>query len=221
LTTDNAKYQRLTVVILALWFALALTASALRVFQAGSRYAFYPPAPLGLAFIAPIAVLLLWFQASPGFRRFALSLDPRTLTIVQSWRIGGFLFLVLHTHGLLPGVFALPAGWGDIAIGATAWLAAHYLTREAGRRTAFIGWQLLGVADLVMAVSLGVLASPPPFGILAHGVTTDIMTTLPLSLIPTFAVPLLLIFHIVAIAQAARWPARDATPSAERLPVSN
>lgn len=31
------------------------------------------------------------------------------------------------------------------------------------------------------------------------------MTVLPLSLIPTFAVPLLLILHVIAMAQAARW----------------
>jgi hypothetical protein len=31
------------------------------------------------------------------------------------------------------------------------------------------------------------------------------MTVLPLSLIPTFAVPLLMIFHIICIAQARRW----------------
>jgi hypothetical protein len=31
------------------------------------------------------------------------------------------------------------------------------------------------------------------------------MTVLPLSLIPTFAVPLLFILHVICIAQARRW----------------
>ena len=34
------------------------------------------------------------------------------------------------------------------------------------------------------------------------------MTVLPLSLIPTFAVPLLLILHVICIAQARQWAAQ-------------
>ena len=36
------------------------------------------------------------------------------------------------------------------------------------------------------------------------------MTVLPLSLIPTFAVPLLLILHLISIAQAKSWDAASA-----------
>jgi hypothetical protein len=36
------------------------------------------------------------------------------------------------------------------------------------------------------------------------------MTVLPLSLIPTFAVPLLLILHLISIAQAKSWNAASA-----------
>jgi hypothetical protein len=48
---------------------------------------------------------------------------------------------------------------------------------------------------------MGVLSSFPRNGILAHGITTRIMGQLPMSLIPTFAVPLLFILHIICIAQ--------------------
>ena len=54
----------------------------------------------------------------------------------------------------------------------------------------------------------GFVASPTPVGIFVRGVTTDVMTTLPLSLIPTFAVPLLMVLHGISIAQAARWQVR-------------
>jgi hypothetical protein len=42
-----------------------------------------------------------------------------------------------------------------------------------------------------------------------HGLTTAPMTTLPLSVIPGFGVPLFLILHIISIAQARRWPAEQ------------
>jgi hypothetical protein len=204
--TDDKKYRFFINALLGLWLASATIASASGAFRAGARDS-YAPLSLGLAVLAPILAFLAYFAASSRFRDFVFALNVRTLTIVQSWRLGGFVFLVLYTHGILPGVFALPAGWGDMFIGATAALAANHFTREKGRKKLFIAWQLLGVLDLVMALTLGVLTSRAPVGILARGITSDAMTTLPLSLIPTFAVPLLFIFHLISIAQASRWPA--------------
>src|SRR4029077_15262933 len=83
--------------------------------------------------------------------------EPGVLTFVQSWRIAGLAFLALYTVGLLPGVFALPARWGDIAIGATAPLAALQLANFRRRRS-FISWQVLGILDLVTAVTVGTTA---------------------------------------------------------------
>lgn len=200
-------YPKIAAAAVAAWFAISLTAGALGVFHAGSKYAISPPLPLGIAVALPILLFAAWYGLSPGFRGFARSLDARTLTIVQSWRLGGFVFLILYSYGILPGIFALPAGLGDMFIGATAWLAATYLTRENGRRAAYIAWQLLGVADLVTAVTLGVTSSSGPLRLFEGPVSADAMSTLPLSLIPTFAVPLLLIFHFISIAQARRWPA--------------
>jgi hypothetical protein len=207
---DTRHYAKLAGAMLAAWFVLAIAAGALGVLHAGSPLAFHPPLGLGLFVALPLLLFAVGYTLSPGFRQFVLALDARTLTILHSWRLGGFVFLILYAHGILPGRFALPAGWGDISIGATAWLAATYLT---GRRAAYITWQLLGVADLVIAVTMGVLSSPGPVGVLAGGVTTDAMSTLPLSLVPTFAVPLLLTFHFVAVAQARRWA------SSARYPV--
>lgn len=213
---STGHYAKVAGAAVAAWFALSVTTGALGVFHLGSKYAINSPLPLGLAVALPILLFIAWYAFSPRFRQFALSLDARILTIVQSWRLGGFVFLILYSYGILPGVFALPAGWGDISIGATAWLAATYLTRENGRKRLYIAWQLLGVADLMTAVSLGVTSSTGPLRLFEGPVSADAMTRLPLSLIPTFAVPLLLIFHFISIAQARRWPA-----PAGSVPLSN
>jgi hypothetical protein len=122
------------------------------------------------------------------------------LTFVQAWRIAGYVFIVLYAYNILPGNFALPAGWGDIAIGATAPFVALKLANPNHRKS-FIFWQLLGIADLVNAVGMGVAAR----FINPHGISTSAMTVLPMSLIPTFAVPLFLILHFISIAQARQW----------------
>jgi hypothetical protein len=210
--TNDASYGRLTGGLIAAWFIFALTASALHLFKTDPQV---PPLALGLAVSVPIAIFLLWFAASAGFRNFALSLNPRTLTFVHSWRIAGFTFLALYAAGLLPGVFALPAGWGDIAIGATAPFAAIKLA-NISRRRSFILWQVLGIFDLVTAVALGTTAR----WISPNEVATAIMTVLPMSLIPTFAVPLLIILHIICIAQARQWRAGDYSHVGEQLRAS-
>lgn len=193
-----SKFAKLTSGIIGAWFVFSLGASALHFYKNGPND---PPLPLGLAALTPIVLFLAWFMSSSKFREFALSLNPSVLTLVQSWRIAGFSFLVLAAYGILPALFALPAGWGDIAIGATAPFVALALAAP-GHRKSFIVWQLLGVMDLVTAVALGTLA--PVLN--PHGIAAGAMTVLPMSLIPTFAVPLFLILHIICIAQAIRWP---------------
>jgi hypothetical protein len=208
--TDNAKYGRLAAVLLIVWLAISITASKLLIFRAGSKYAVFPPGPLGLAVILPIALFLLWFTVSSRFRRFALSLNPTALTIAETWRIGGITFITLQVFHILPGVFAQPAGWGDFFIGVTAPFVALYLARP-GHKNTFIAWNIAGMVDLVSAITLGVLSSTA-VGFLRTSVSTDAMTVLPLSLIPTFAVPLLFIVHIILIAQAMGWRTQTANP---------
>jgi len=186
--------RNLMLVVLVVWFLLALAGSLLGAFDSEPR----PPLPLGLAAVIPVAAFALCYLTSVRFREFVWSLDLRILTAAQTWRVGGIVFLILHQRGALPGVFALPAGWGDIAVGITAPVVAWYWKPPFPTRT-FLVWNVLGSLDLVMAVSLGVLASATPAGVLAGDVSTRLMGQFPLSLIPTFFVPLLLIFHLISL----------------------
>jgi hypothetical protein len=203
---------KLTTGLIVGWFLFAVSASALHVFESPDRIGI----AVGVAALTPIVVFLLWFAASRSFRQFALSLNPKTLTAVQVWRLVGFTFVLMEAHAALPAIFALPAGYGDMAIGATAALVAWKLADPA-HRNAFILWQLLGIADLVTAVSLGTTArllDPQSLPMLP-------LTVLPLSIIPTFLVPLFTILHFICIAQARSWkiasaPSRHAASSVQQ-----
>ena len=196
-------YGKLTAALIAVWFAFAVSASALQLFKNASNRV---GVAVGMAALIPIAVFSLWFAASDGFRQFALSLNPRILTYVQSWRVIGLVFVILEARTVLPAVFALPAGYGDMVIGATASLVAWKMATP-GHRNTFILWQALGMADLVMAVGLGTTA-----GLLSpHSIPMAAITVLPLSLIPTFLVPLFLILHVICIIQARTWKSISGT----------
>jgi hypothetical protein len=193
--TEN--YGKLLFTLLIAWFTFSLVESSLHLFATRPDQ---PPLPILLAVLTPVLLFYVWFRSSTGFREFVLSLNLQALTFAQSWRIAGFVFLVLYTYGILPGSFALPAGWGDIAIGITAPFVALRLAKP-GHRFGFILWQALGILDLVVAVGSGAASRL----IEPQAVPTSPMTLLPLSLIPTFAVPLMLILHVISIAQAKRW----------------
>jgi hypothetical protein len=203
------KYAKLTSGLILAWFLFSVAASARHVYVNAPNS---PPIAIGLAASIPIALFLLWFGASAQFRQFTKSLSPRVLTLVHSWRIGGFVFLILYARHALPGLFALPAGLGDMLIGATASTVAVRWAKPEGRNF-FIAWQVLGIADLVIAVGMGTLSG----FIQPQGVSTGAMTVLPLSLIPTFAVPILLILHIVCIAGAREWTVRKTSVSVQNL----
>jgi hypothetical protein len=193
--------KKLVIVTLAVWFVVALSVSALGAFKNGSQRI---GLAVAIAAVTPLLLFAISYAASKSFRQFALSLNPQSLTAIQSWRILGFVFVLLESRRMLPAIFALPAGYGDMAIGATATFVAWKLSAPQ-HRNAFIIWQVLGVTDLVMAVALGTTArilSPA-------GISMLPMTVLPLSLVPTFVVPLLLMLHVVCIAQARRLHASE------------
>jgi hypothetical protein len=193
------SYGKLIAGLIAAWFVFALSASALHVFVNPSQV--FSPA-VAVAAGVPLVLFAVWLAASKKFRQFAMSVNPRALTFWQIFRIIGVVFPILEARQLLPALFALPAGYGDIFIGATAWFAATRLAKPANRGW-FIFWQALGITDLATAVTLGVTA-----GLISpSGPSMYPMTVLPLSLIPTFFVPLLTMFHVISIAQARKWQA--------------
>ena len=103
-----SKYAKLSAGLLAVWLVFSLSSSALHLYRNAPNT---PPIAFGLAVITPILLFLVWFASSPGFRQFVLALSPRTLTLVQSMRIAGFVFLVLGVAavglagGNAPGFF--------------------------------------------------------------------------------------------------------------------
>jgi hypothetical protein len=187
--------------VLAVWLA------AVTLFAYEGWFVTNPGQPalaLLAAVVLPVFLFAVAYWQFEGFRRYVRAGDPQFLTNLQSWRVLGGVFLVLLSFGLLPAAFAWPAGLGDVAIGLTAPFIAWSLTRQgrfqAGRL--FSVWQFLGVLDLVVAIGVGasIRQFPEAMGA-SNSELMVVMSQLPLSLIPTFAVPLFLILHLAGFAQ--------------------
>lgn len=186
---------------------LILTAWLVLVVVLGAKDSMFrprgtPPLPILIAAAGPVVAFLMAYFGLRPFRALVHSADLRLLTAIQSWRVGGFAFVVLTLHGILPGAFSWPAGLGDIAVGVTAPWVMLALIRRPGFSTGalFAAWNVLGILDLVVAVGLGVMNSWFPAG----PITTGAMARMPLVLIPAFLVPLFVMMHLTALFQARR-----------------
>ena len=120
---------------------------------------------------------------------------------------------MLWADGRLPWQFALPAGIGDVVTGCLAVVVAARLARNAaGARSAVYGWCLFGIADLVVALMMGAMTSPGRPHLLAFEAPNLLITSWPLVMVPTFAVPLALMLHGIVL-----WRLRRETASKGRL----
>lgn len=192
-------------IVLALWFGLVLFLGAKGAFV---RPPEIPPFPILLGATIPVVLFLGAYFTSGAFKAFVLASDLRLGAAIQGWRVAGLGFLALYAQGILPGQFALPAGLGDMAIGATApWIMLALVRRPAfASSSLFIAWNILGILDLVVAVGTGALSSGFLAGA-AGNVTTGPMARLPLLLIPAYLVPLFVMLHLAALFQARRYAA--------------
>jgi hypothetical protein len=205
--TGVSLMKILAIVVLALWLGLVLLLGATGAFVSPPGA---PPLGILIGAAAPLAIFLAGYWGSASFHRYVLAIDLPLVTAIQAWRAGGLGFLALYVHGVLPGVFAWPAGLGDIAIGVAApWLAVALVRRPAfATSRVFVVWNLLGILDLVVAVGVGGLNSALASGLTGE-VTTGPMATLPLVLIPAYLVPLFIILHLAALFQARRLALAD------------
>lgn len=122
------------------------------------------------------------------------------LIAIQTYRIVGVGFLALYAQGLLPAAFAFPSGFGDILVGVTApFVAIWYHFKKPSSILVAKTWNYLGIADLIMALSLGILGFPVPFQTLPVTPTTELMSLFPLTIITLFAVPLALFMHCISL----------------------
>jgi hypothetical protein len=184
--------------------AFPLIGFAWFVAGATDRFAALPPPQPQLVLLGLTAGLILAALVVPPFRRWLSGVDLRTVVAIHLTRFIGVYFLVLHGRGLLPFRFAVVGGWGDIAIAATALLWLVLTPAPAAHRVLLGAWNLLGLLDIVYVVATAArLGMADPRSMAA-------MRTLPLSLLPTFLVPLIITSHLLILWRLQRAPGRGA-----------
>jgi len=197
----------------AVMAALAVWLGAVAVLGAGGAFVGAPgkpPLPVFAGAVVPVLLFAVAWRTSQVFRGFLLALDARLLVAIQAWRYAGFGFIALYAYHVLPGLFAWPAGLGDMAIGIAApwWIVRLITDPDAAASSGFRLWNTLGILDFVIAFTTATVSS---MTLVTNSLPSMApMTQLPLVFIPAFMVPLFLMLHIVALMQSKQ--ARVAAP---------
>ena len=191
--------------VLGGWFALAVALAVVGTYHVRSDQ----PPTIAFGIMIPILIgsLLIW--RSPAISRLIDAIPRHWVVAIQVYRVEGVIFLILYGANLLPGLFAVPAGVGDMVIGLTALYIGFNATRQGRLRSQSVWrWNVFGIADLVVALTTGLLTSPSPFQIFAFDHPNQLISMFPLVLIPTFLVPLAMVLHVISLIQLRRASAR-------------
>lgn len=202
LTPQQRRYVWLGVMIpFTLWAAIVWSAAINGAFRPG--VVGYPllPAAIFLPVIVGTPILLL----SERIGRALDAMPASWLVALQMYRVFGSVFLVGWVRGLVPGVFALPVSIGDMVTGLLAVPVAIALAsgRDEGRRAA-LAWNVFGLVDFAVAVSIGLMISPGPLQLIVPSIPNAAAGAYPTVLIPAFAVPSSILLHVLSLRQLRR-----------------
>jgi hypothetical protein len=204
--TDRRRTVQALALVLAGWFVFAVVLAILGVYSAaGSRI---PTIQFGIVIPILLGGLMIWRW--PAVSRLIDAVPRKWVIAVQFYRVEGVTFLALYAAHLLPGLFALPAGVGDVSVGlVAAGIGIGAIGGRPLRANTVLRWNLLGIADLIVAVTTGFLTSPSAFQMFAFDRPNELISVFPLVLIPTFLVPLAILLHIISLMQLGRATARS------------
>ncbi len=146
--------------------------------------------PLIAAIVAATIVLpTLWYFTSVNLRRVVEGIGHRRIMILHAWRVpAALMFFWYGTQGLLPPLFWILAGVGDLIAGSYA----IYLAFKPEKAARYLSFHRFGFADFVIAVGTGLtftLLQDPRMAPIA---------ILPLALIPLFGVGISGATHLMA-----------------------
>ena len=201
LTSDQRRTTWLAVMIpYTLWMAVAWNGAINGVFRTGTRL---PALPLAIFLPLIIGAPLLLLSKRVG--QVLDAMPASWLVALQLYRVLGSVFLAEGLRGALYGVSALPAGIGDVLTGLFAVPAAIAVaTGTAQGRRAAIAWNIFGLADFAVAITLGAITSPGPLQLIVPDVPNTATSAYPGVFTPAFVVPSSILLHALSLRQLRR-----------------
>jgi hypothetical protein len=195
---DQNTYVIAGALVLAAWFAVTTAIAAAGGFSPAVTGNF-ALAVLALSLALPVAVGVTVVLTSSAIRRLISqsNIQPGVIGVHALRIIPGSVFVIMAAVGVLPAIFGVPAGLGDVLAGSAALLASGWFT--SGRWGRVLIWNVFGLLDFVNAAVLGLATVPGPLHALQTNPTSALLLTQPLVIVVTFMVPLYMLLHLVSV----------------------
>ena len=209
---DRSRTLLISAVILIGWLAAAIALGAMGIYDVNASEV--PTIQYGILLPILIGTLMIW--RSEAANRIIDAVPQEWIVGVQLYRALGVIFLILYATGKLPSLFAWPAGIGDIAIGLLAPVVGLAYARAPRKAAGLVAaWNVLGILDLMVAVATAFMTAPSLLQPIEVQPTSELMTVLPMVLIPTYLVPLSIVLHLASLVKLGR--EAGATPGHGRV----
>ena len=187
----NRSPDKIVGAILLAWFCFALAVGVGGSFRNAST----PVVTLTVCTLAALTLIAGW--KIPLFRNWAATVDLRVLISLHLVRFVGIYFLVLGGRGALPEMFAKPAGIGDIAVASVA-VVLLVVPNIPSWQIVLRIWNFFGFIDIVFVAFSALRSGLQDWQAMAP------LRELPLSLLPTFLVPLIIASHVLIFVRVAK-----------------
>ena len=185
-------YRRAISALTASWTAAIWIASFMKImnYHAGDSWP-----RIALPLFVPV-VIALTLLLRPAVRTVIDYIPIATLVGVQTFRLAGFVFLIIPGLGHLPKAFAI-GGYGDIATGLLAIVASVMLVKKSrGVTLWFILFSVVGLCDLINVAGLLFYFYPSWSSAVPSSAA---LADFSLVMVPALAAPMALILHLYAI----------------------
>nr|WP_294943965.1 hypothetical protein [uncultured Mucilaginibacter sp.] len=180
--TKPANMERLAALVILIWGAASFLFGYYHVFDNTSSKVF------GFCIVTVQAVLVLLYFFNTAVNRYLNQISLSTITLIHTWRLfAGWAFIAYA--GQLPQTFINNAAYGDLVAG----VLAICVFLSGRKKWAFYAFNIIGMLDFMLAVGTGITLS------LSNAPGTELLTKLPLIIIPFFGVPISGLTHIVSL----------------------
>jgi hypothetical protein len=191
LSNPGGRKETIVVAFLLGWLAVAFLIGATGWF----RHASAPIVAITVWSLTLIVLVLVWKVSL--LREWTANTSLRCLILFHITRFVGIYFLLLYQRHRLPYDFAVPGGIGDTFIATTA-LILSASRQLYDSRSLVLVWNIFGLIDIVFIVMTALRLGLRDWESMAA------LRELPLSLLPTFLVPLIIVSHILIFIRIAR-----------------
>jgi hypothetical protein len=155
-----------------------------------------PPKILLFTGIPLMLFLLIVLPNLPSFQKLLPHVPIQGLIQIHVFRLIGSFFILLNIYGAIPTKFAYVGGIGDIVVAISSIFVANAVKQNKSyARGLVIGWNILGLLDIVVTVANALIATKASIETGSQSVIA--ITYFPFCFIPAFAPAVIIFLHVI------------------------